>query len=91
MKITKKTIFKSAENYYKEALKLNPIHFETNYYLAGLFAQTNFSSAKSLFEKQFKLNDFVEAHYNLGIILQELGDYQKVKSYEKAIKINPII
>ena len=40
----KKNNIQSAENYYKKALKLNPNHFETNYYLAGLFAQTkNFS------------------------------------------------
>ena len=88
----KKNNIQSAENYYKEALKLNPDHFETNYYLAGLFAQTkNFSSAKLLFEKAIEIKpDFVEAHYNLGIILHELGEYQKaVNSYEKAIKIQP--
>ena len=88
----KKNNIQSAENYYKEALKLNPDHFETNYYLAGLFAQTkNFSPAKLLFEKAIKIKpDFVEAHYNLGIILHELGEYQKaVNSYEKAIKIQP--
>ena len=44
---SKKNNIQSAEIYYKEALKLNPDHFETNYYLAGLLAQTNnFSSAK---------------------------------------------
>ena len=66
----KKNNIKSAEYYYKEALKLNPDHFETNYYLAGLFAQTkNFSSAKLLFEKAIEIKpDFVEAHYNIGII-----------------------
>ena len=88
----KKSNIQSAENYYKEALKLNPDHFETNYYLAGLFAQTkNFSPAKLLFEKAIKIKpDFVEAHYNLGIILYELGEYQlAVNSYENAIKIQP--
>jgi len=88
----KKNNLQSAENYYKEALKLNPDYFEANYYLAGLLAQTNnFSSAKLLFEKTIQIKpDFVEAHYNLGIILYELGEYQKaVNSYEKAIKIQP--
>ena len=88
----KKNNIQSAEIYYKEALKLNPNHFETNYYLAGLLAQTNnFSSAKLLFEKAIQIKpDFVEAHYNLGIILYELGEYQQaVNSYENAIKIQP--
>ena len=73
----KKNNIQSAEIYYKEALKLNPDHFETNYYFAGLLAQTNnFSSAKLLFEKAIQIKpDFVEAHYNLGIIFQELGNY----------------
>ena len=88
----KKNNIQSAEIYYKEALKLNPDHFETNYYLAGLLAQTNnFSSAKLLFEKVIQIKpDFVEAHYNLGIIFQELGNYQKaIDSYKTAIKIQP--
>jgi len=88
----KKNNIQSAEIYYKEALKLNPNHFETNYYLGGLLAQTNdFVSAKSLFEKAIQIKpDFVEAHYNLGIILQELGEFQKaIDSYEIAIKIQP--
>ena len=88
----KKNNIQSAEIYYKEALKLNPNHFETSYYLGGLLAQTNdFVSAKSLFEKAIQIKpDFVEAHYNLGIILQELGEYQKaIDSYEIAIKIQP--
>jgi len=36
----KKNNLQSAKNNYKEALKLNPNHFETNYYLGGLLAQT---------------------------------------------------
>ena len=88
----KKNNLQSAKNNYKEALKLNPNHFETNYYLGGLLAQTKkFVLAKSLFEKAIQIKpDFVEGHYNLAIILQELGEYKKaINSYEKAIKIQP--
>ena len=44
-----------------------------------------------LFKKAIQIKpDFVEAHYNLGIILYELGEYQQaVNSYENAIKIQP--
>ena len=37
----KKNNLHSAENSYKETLKLKPNHFEANYYLGGLLAQTN--------------------------------------------------
>ena len=52
----KKNNLQTAENYYNEVLKINPNHFESNYFLAGLLAQTNrFILAKSLFQKLIQL------------------------------------
>jgi len=88
----KKNNLQTAENYYNEVLKINPNHFESNYLLGGLLAQTKrFNLAKSLFQKSIKINpNSADAHYNLGVVLQELGDNQKaIISFEKAIEIKP--
>ena len=88
----KKNNLQIAENLYKEALKINPNHFESIYYLGTLLAQTKkFDLAKSLLRKAIQIQpNYVDAHYNLGVALQELGEHQKaISSYEKAIQIQP--
>jgi len=88
----KKNNFQIAENLYKEALKTNPNHFESIYYLGTLLAQTKrFNLAKPLLHKAIQIQpNYADAHFNLGIVLRELGKHQKAKScYEKAIQINP--
>ena len=74
--------FEAAENLYKEILKTMPNHFQTNFLLGTLFAQTQkFNIAKELFEKAIQIDpDYIYVHNNLGNVLRELGDYQKAKS-----------
>ena len=47
--------------------------------------------AKSCFQKAIEINpNYVNAHYNLGNILQESGELQKAKScYEKLLNLDP--
>ena len=51
----------------------------------------NIKKQLSCFEKVIQIDpNFVQAHSNLGVVLKELGEYQKaISCYEKAIKINP--
>jgi len=53
--------------------------------------KNNLQVAENLYNETLKTNpNYVDAHNNLGIVLNELGEYQKAKScYEKAIQINP--
>ena len=88
----KKNNLQIAENLYKEALKINPNHFESIYYLGTLLAQTKrFDLAIPLLYKATQINpNYVLAHNNLGNVLKELGEHQKaISSYEKAIQIQP--
>jgi len=88
----KKNNLQIAENLYKEALKTNPNHFESIYYLGTLLAQTQrFDLAKPLLFKAMQIQpNNADAHNNFGNVLKELGKYQKAKSsYEKAIQIQP--
>ena len=92
VKNQKKNNFQIAENLYKEALKTNPNHFKSIYYLGTLLAQTKkFDLAKLLFHKAIQIRpNYAIAHNNLGNVLSELGEYQKaISSYEKAIQIEP--
>ena len=88
----KKNNFQIAENLYKEALKINPNHFEAIHYLGVLLAQTKrFDLAKPLFHKAIQIRpNYVLTHNNLGNVLKELGEHQKaISSYQQAIQINP--
>ena len=92
VKNQKKNNFQIAENLYKEALKTNPNHFKSIYYLGTLLAQTKkFDLAKLLFHKAIQIQpNYAMAHNNLGNVLSELGQHQKaISSYEKAIQIEP--
>ena len=88
----KKNNLQIAENLYKEAIKTNPDHFESVYYLGTLLAQTKrFDLAKPLLYKATQIQpDFAMAHNNLGNVLKNLGEYQKaISNFEKAIKLKP--
>ena len=92
VKNQKKNNFQIAENLYKEALKINPNHFKSIYYLGILLSQTKkFDLAKLLFHKAIQIQpNNAMAHNNLGNIFFELGQLQKaISSYEKAIQIQP--
>ena len=51
----------------------------------------NLQDAQDYYQKVLELDpNVVEAHYNLGVIFQGLGEHQKAKDcYEKAIAIDP--
>ena len=53
--------------------------------------KNNLQIAKNLYKETLKINpNYVDAHNNLGIIFQALGELQKaVDCYEKAIQIQP--
>ena len=76
-----------AENLYKEILKKNPNHFQSNFLLGTLSAQTKkFDIAKQLLNKATKIDpDNMDAHNNLGNVLKESGEHQKaISCFEKA-------
>jgi len=92
VKNQKKNNFQIAENLYKEALKINPNHFKSIYYLGTLLAQTKkFDLAKLLFHKAIQIEpNYAIAHNNLGNVLSELGEHQKAMSfYQMAVKYEP--
>ena len=53
--------------------------------------KNNLQVAENLYNETLKTNpNHVDAHNNLGIVLNELGEHQKAMScYEKAIQIQP--
>ena len=53
--------------------------------------KNNLQVAENLYNETLKTNpNYAGAHNNLGIVLNELGEYQKaISSYEKAIQIQP--
>ena len=53
--------------------------------------KNNLQVAGNLYKETLKTNpNYAAAHYNLGIVLNELGEYQKaMSSYERAIQIQP--
>ena len=67
-------------------------HFESNFYLGTLYAQSNnLNEALSLLNKAKEINPKVEdVHNNLGLIYKQLGEYKSAIDYLlKAIEINP--
>ena len=81
-----------AENLYKEILKTNPNHFQSNFLLGTLSAQTKkFDIAKQLLQKAIQIQpNYAEAHNNLASVIQKLGEPQKaVDFFKKAIQIQP--
>ena len=53
--------------------------------------KNNLQIAKNLYKETLKINpNYVDAHNNLGIIFQALGEFKKARSsYQKAIEIQP--
>ena len=76
---------------YEKILKINPDHFETNFYLGTLYAQNNnLKKASELLNKAIEINpDIADLHNNLGLIFREMGELEKAsKCIIKAIQIN---
>jgi len=67
----KKNEFRTAENFYKGILKIDPAHFETNYLLGSLYLQMkNLRKSEKFLKKAIKINsNHSNAYNNLGIVL----------------------
>jgi len=88
----KKNDFQNAEKNYIRALEIEPLHFESTFYLASLYAQTkNFLKSKVFFKKAIKIKPNYSLNYsNLGAVLKELGDFEEaITACKKAIQIEP--
>ena len=88
----KKNNFKLAENLYKEILKINPDHVESNFHLGSLSVQIgNLERASQLLSKTVQIDpSHFRALNNLGIVFQKLEKHQQaIDCYKKAIGIDP--
>ena len=84
--------YTEAKNLYEKILKINSNHFDSNFYLGTLYAQSsNFLKASELLFKAIEINPKMEdAHNNLGLIYRELKETQKaIDCIKKALEINP--
>ena len=81
-----------AKKLYRKILTIDSNHFESNFYLGTLYAQSNnLNEALRLLNKAKEINPKVEdVHNNLGLIYKQLGEYKNAIDYLlKAIEINP--
>ena len=84
----KKNNFKAAEDLYTKILNTNPDHFESNFFLGSLFAQSKqFDKAQELLAKAIQIKpDHADAHNNLGNVFKGLDKIQEAKScFQKSI------
>ncbi len=84
--------FKLAEESYKRALQLNPNYINTIVNYGNLKYELNdHNGAIILFNQALDLNTETPiAHYNLGLVFQSLGEFDKAKYHLQALlKINP--
>ena len=84
--------YAEASKLYEKILKIDPKHFESNFYFGTLCAQNNnFKKASKLLNKAIEINPSIpDLHNNLGLIFRELGELEKAsKSINRAIEINP--
>lgn len=92
LELHKKNKFIDALEIYKKILSEDPNHFETNFYMGTLLAQTKkFTEASSHIIRAIKIKpEIAELHNNLGLIYRELNEFKKSLScFEEAIKISP--
>ena len=81
-----------AQQLYLNILSKNPKHFEANFYLGTLFAQSNnLSKASEFYKKTIEINPNIpDLHCNLGLVQFQLGEIENAQiSIRKAIEINP--
>ena len=72
-----------AKKLYRKILTIDSNHFESNFYLGTLYAQSNnLNEALSLLNKAKEINPKVEdVHNNLGLIYKQLGEYKSAIDY----------
>ena len=88
----KKNNLKAAETLYTKILNADPNHFESNFFLGSLLAQSRqFDKARGFLAKAIQIKpEHADAHNNLGSVFKELGKIQEAKTcFEKSIQINP--
>ena len=95
----KKNNLEVAESFYKDAIKENPNHLGSLFYLGGLFAQKKlFNEARELFEKVHKINPkYPAVSDNLCAIYKMLASISSKKGklietkkiFEKFLNLNP--
>jgi len=81
-----------AIKFFEKIIKIEPNHFQTNFFLGSLYAQNvNFKQAIKFLSKAQSLNHKIpDVHNNLGRIYLRLGQFDKATiSFNKAIEINP--
>lgn len=84
--------FENAEKFYNKVLQINPLHFESVFYLGSLYAQVqNFHKSKEFFKKAIQIQPTQALSYsNLGAVLKELGNFEEaVEACKNAITIEP--
>ena len=83
----KKNDFKTAENYYNEVLTINPNHFEANFLLGTVYAQSRkFELAHRFLNKALKIQPTnINVYNNLGSVLKEMGKKETAMEYYKKV------
>jgi tetratricopeptide (TPR) repeat protein len=84
--------FKMAEENYERALKINPNYINTIVNYGSLKYELNdHNEAIKFFNRALDLNNEVPiAHYNLGLVYQSLGKFDKARHHlQMLLKINP--
>jgi predicted O-linked N-acetylglucosamine transferase (SPINDLY family) len=84
--------FDKAEQYYRQALTVNPLFSETYNHLGLVHKKKgNFDQAASCFQKAIELQcNYAEPHYNLGDMLDDFGKFDEaIACYRKALAIQP--
>lgn len=81
----------SAEKKYLELKNLLPANNEVNFWLGYLYFQKNdFISAQKTIEEFLKVNNNIKAWNLLGLIYQNMKQFEKAKeAYQTAISLNP--
>ena len=91
LEFLKNNNFLEALKIYEQILLIDDHHFETNFFLGTLKAQTKkFEDASNLFNKAIKIKpDIPDLHNNLGLVYRELGKFEKsLESFNKALELN---
>lgn len=84
--------FKSAKNYYQQAISKNPNSFEAYHGLGLALVQLKqYEAARSAFEDAIDLNpDYAEAHYGLGVVYPLLGNKTEAAThFWKYLELKP--
>ena len=90
--IHQKKNIKEAKKIYKEILRENASHFESQYLLSVVYAQEkDYTGAIIGFSKALNINpDHIDTIYNLGLMNQELRNYTEAQQfYSRVIELDP--